>query len=600
MDKMAPATSQADPDWPELRQQRRAIVVVDVVESVRLMQANEADVIDRWRRFVNEVRTELLPAQGGRMVKSLGDGMLLEFETVLAAVNTALESNRRIHAYNIGRAPEAALHLRMGVHETEMVVDEFDIYGAGVNLAARLATLAGPDEIVISPAARDALVPGLDVEIEDLGDCYLKHFAEPQRAYRAGPVGERSIMWSGTSAGVTDRVSIAVIPFAATAEVGAPGLLGEVLADDLIAQLSRLPQLHIVSRLSTTIFRQRELDLKTVAAALGSHYLVHGSCTIVGDKVRLRAQVVDCRDATVVWADALNGSVTDVLGGESPMVDLLTEQVSRALVGAEVRRAVTTPLPSLQSYTILLGAIAMMHRLSLRDFDRSREMLLYLIERHPRATTPRAWLGKWHVMRVAQGWSPNPGSDAREAHLVVAQALDLEPQHSLALAIDGLICAYINKDMDTAGERYEAAVRSNPSESLAWLFQSALHSYKNQGDLAVDCAMRAQHLSPLDPMKYFYDNFTSTAKLSAHDYLGAIDYGNRSLRANRTHGPTLRILAIAQVLAGRPDDARATVADILKVEPTFSVSKFVDRYPGAAASHRSLYADALRAAGLPD
>ena len=598
MDNMAPATSQADPDWPELRQQRRAIVVVDVVESVRLMEANEADVIDRWRRFVKEVRTEVLPAQGGRMVKSLGDGMLLEFETVLGAMNTALEVHRRIPPYNLGRAPVAALHVRVGVHEAEMVVDDFDIYGAGVNLASRLATLAGPGEIVISPAARDALIPGFDVDIEDLGDCYLKHLSEPQRAYRAGPLGNRSVMWTGAATGTTDRACIAVIPFSANGD--ALGVLGEVLADDLIAQLSRLPQLHVVSRLSTTAFRNRELDVKVLANGLGCHYVVHGSCTVNAEKFRLRVQVVDCRDAQVIWADALDGSVSEVLGGESPIVEQLTEQVCHALVGAEVRRAVTLPLPSLQSYTILLGAIALMHRLSPRDFGRSRDMLLYLVERHPRATAPRAWLGKWHVMRVAQGWSPNPIADAHEARSVVAQALDLEPQQSLALAIDGLVCAYINKDLKTAAERYEAAVRANPSESLAWLFQSALHSYSSNGEQAVECAMRAQRLSPLDPMKYYYDNFTSTAKLSANDYAGAIEYGTRSLRANRTHGPTLRILAIAQVLAGRIDDARATIADMMKVEPTFSVSRFLDRYPGAAASHASTYAEALRVAGLPD
>lgn len=588
-----------DAQWPPLRRERRAIVVVDVVESVRLMQAHEADVIDRWRRFVNEVRVELLPLHGGRMVKSLGDGMLLEFESVRSAVNVGLQLNQRVQTYNVGRLEADTLRVRTAVHEAEIVSDEHDVYGTGVNLAARLAALAGPGEVILSAAAREALVPGLDVEIEDLGDCYLKHFSQPQRAYRAGPLGHDLPVWSTPSAGAGEQVGIAVVPFAALGDGGSNGLLGEALADDLIARLSRLGQLHVVSRLSTTAFRARELDLQVVSRTLGCQYVVHGSCAVAADKLRLRAQLVDCRDGAVVWGDALDASVGGVLTGDSPVVDQLTQQVCHALVGAEVQRAVTQPLPTLQSYTILLGAIAMMHRLSVRDFDRSREMLQYLIERHPRATAPRGWLGKWHVMRVAQGWSPNPVADAQQARNVVAQALHLEPEHSLALAIDGLICAYINKDLATAAERYEAAVRVNPSESLAWLFQSALHSYHSRGELAVECAMRAQRLSPLDPMRYYYDNFTSTAKLSADDYLGAIDYGKRSLRANRTHGPTLRILAIAQALAGQMDDARATIREVLLVEPGFSVSRFIERYPGAAAPHTTKYAEALRAAGLP-
>lgn len=584
----------------ELVRARRAIVAVDVVESVRLILAHEDDVIERWRRFVAEIRSEVLPAFGGRLVKSLGDGMLLEFASVIGAVHATLETHRRIRAYNAGRDPSSELHLRAGVHEAEVVIDEIDVYGAGVNLASRLATLAGPDETVISPQARDALVPGLDVDIEDLGNCYLKHFAEPQRAYRAGPLGSQSVMWSGSAVGSTETVSIAVVPFATSGRPDDAPFLGDALADDLIAQLSRLRQLHVVSRLSTMAFRDRAFDLDTIARALACQYVVHGTCSISAGKLRVRAQLVDCRSKAVLWADAFDGTVADVLAGASPVVDQLTREICRTLVEAEVQRAVTMPLPSLQSYTILLGAIALMHRLSLRDFHRSREMLLYLCERHPRATAPRAWLGKWHVMRVAQGWSPNRVADAQEARRVVAQALDLEPEHSLALAIDGLVCAYINKDLVTSAQRYSAAIRSNPNESLAWLFQSALHSYDDRGALAVECAMRAQRLSPLDPMRYYYDNFTSTAKLSANDFEGAIEYGKRSLRANCTHGPTLRILAIAQVLAGRVDEGRETVADILALEPGFSVSGFLERYPGAAAAHAACYADALRAAGLPD
>jgi tetratricopeptide (TPR) repeat protein len=309
---------------------------------------------------------------------------------------------------------------------------------------------------------------------------------------------------------------------------------------------------------------------------------------------------VDCVSREVVWADAIDGSVQEVLSGASSLVDKLTREICHALVKAEVHRSVTSPMPSLQSYTLLLGAIALMHRLALHDFERSREMLLYLCDRHPAATAPRAWLGKWHVMRVAQGWSTDRLADAQQARNIVARALDRDPEHSLALAIDGLICAYISKDLATAAKRYEAALSSNPNESLAWLFQSALYSYSDQGGLSVQCAMQAQRLSPLDPMKYYYDNFTSTAKLSANDYEGSIEYGNRSLRANCTHGATLRILAIAQVLAGHVDESRMTVAKLLDAEPGFSVSRFLERYPGTAAPHALRYADALRIAGLPD
>jgi TolB-like protein len=407
-------------------------------------------------------------------------------------------------------------------------------------------------------------------------------------------------MWSGSAAGSTETMSIAVIPFMAESRTSPAAFLGEALADDLIAQLSRLRQLQVISRLSTTAFRDRDLDLDTLTEKLGCHYVVFGTCTVVGERTRVRIQLVECKTNRVLWADAFDGVVAEVLGGASPIVDQLTEEICRALIEAEVRRSVSAPLPSLQSYTILIGAIALMHRLSLRDFYRARDMLVYLCERHPRATAPRAWLGKWHVLLVAQGWSSDRNTDSQQARSVVAQALDREPENALALAIDGLVCGYINKDFKTAAFRYEAAINSNPNEGLAWLFQSALHSYNSLGKQAVDCAMRAQRLSPLDPMRYYYDNFTSMAKLAAGDCKGAIEYGQRSLRANRTHGSSLRILAIAQVFADQVEEARKTVNEMVLFEPGMSVSKFLERYPGAEAPHAVRYAEALRTAGLPD
>ncbi|MEJ8824724.1 adenylate/guanylate cyclase domain-containing protein [Variovorax humicola] len=587
--------------FPELVRVRRAIVVLDVVESVRLTLQHEDDFIGRWRRFVVEVRDNIIPQHRGRMVKSLGDGMLMEFDTVLGAVNASLEAQQRIRVYNIGREPSAEIHLRIGVHDADVVMDDVDVYGAGVNLAARLATLAGADEVVISPEAHDALVPGFDADIEDLGDCYLKHFTEPQRAYRAGALGRHSASWSGSTAGSGDAVTIAIVPFVAKGDAveGDAAFFGDALVDDVISKLSRSSQINVISRLSTAAFRTRVLDLDAIANALSCQYVVHGTCAISGDKVRVRALLVDCQSKMVLWADAIDGSVADTLAGGSVVVDRLTNEICKGLVHAEVHRCVTNPLPTLKSYTILMGAVAMMHRLSSRDFERSREMLVYLCERHPRATAPRAWLGKWHVMRFAQGLSPERTLDAQLARGVIAQALDLEPEHSLALAIDGLVCAYIKKDLVTAAQRYSAAIQANPNESLAWLFQSALHAYDEQGEQAVACAMRAQRLSPLDPLKYYYDNFTSTAMLSAGDFKGAIAFGKRSLRANCAHGATLRILAIAQVLDGQVDEARKTVSELLSVEPGFTASKFLDRYPGGAATQTNRYVDALRTAGLP-
>jgi adenylate cyclase len=584
---------------PELTRARRAIVVVDVVESVRLMQAFEADVIDRWRRFVNEVVNQVLPVRGGRLVKSLGDGLLLEFENVPSAVAAALEIQGRIPAYNTGHPEAAAMHLRIGLHVADVVVDELDVYGAGVNLAARLVGLAGPGDIVVSSDVREHLLPGLDADIEDLGDCHLRHVNEPVRASRLRTPSSRSALLIGSAAsGAQDAIRVAVLPFCPRSADKALEPLCRVLADDVIAKLSLQSAFAVISRQSSGRFEGRVEAAAVVGGVLGANYLVQGSVAQRGGRLRLFVQVVDAGTDTVVWADRFDSEEAAVMADEDAGVAAAVEGVCKVLVACEVRRAATLPLPTLSSYTILIGAISRLHSLSAKEFERAREMLSYLIDRHPKQAAPKAWLALWHVMRVGQGWSKDAGADATQARALVSAALDIDASNSLSLAVDGLTCAYVNKDFVTAAQRYDAALKANPNESLAWLYRSALLAYHEQGKEAVDAALHAQSLSPIDPIKYYYDNFTSTAMLSAGNLRGTIDYGLRSLRANRMHGPTIRVLAIAYSLAGEMDAARDCVQQMLALEPGFTVSRFRDRYPGRAPAQVDRYARALAAAGL--
>ncbi|MGH6624922.1 MAG: adenylate/guanylate cyclase domain-containing protein, partial [Burkholderiaceae bacterium] len=194
----------------------RSILVVDVVESVRLMQEDEQGTVRRWRTYADHVATQVVPAHGGRLVKSLGDGLMIEFPRAPAAVDAAFALQRLSNIANDGVADGLKLRLRIGIHVSPLIADQHDVYGHGVNLAARLTTLAGPDEIVVSAEVRDQLTPALDADIEDLGECYLKHVQKPIRAFRVGAPGERPIIDPG-NVGRDLRATIAVIPFSARA-----------------------------------------------------------------------------------------------------------------------------------------------------------------------------------------------------------------------------------------------------------------------------------------------------------------------------------------------------------------------------------------------
>src|SRR2546428_414892 len=192
-------------------------------------------------------------------------------------------------------------------------------------------------------------------------------------------------------------------------------------------------------------------------------------------------------------------------------------------------RAQTQSLPTLDGYTLLIGSIAMMHRLSQHDFERSRLMFQALIDRAPRLATPYAWLAKWHVLRVQQGWSADESSDRQLAMGFAKRALDADPDCSLALAIDGFVHTNLLKRLDIASERYDRALRVNPNDSLAWLLKGTMHAFKGEGKQAIEGTRRALRLSPLDPLRYFYDSLAATAALSAGDYarrlaLGKVSY----------------------------------------------------------------------------
>jgi tetratricopeptide (TPR) repeat protein len=286
--------------------------------------------------------------------------------------------------------------------------------------------------------------------------------------------------------------------------------------------------------------------------------------------------------------------------GKDPLIDRVVTEVSAAVMARELQRAQSQALPTLESYTLMMGAIALMHRLSLQDFDRARQMLETLTDRAPRRAVPQAWLAKWHVFRVWQGWSDDPKNDSQLALDCTKRALDADPQCSLALAIDGLVHTNLLKKLDVAQERYDLALRVNPNDSLAWLLKGTLHAFKGEGKAAMKGTQRALKLSPLDPHRFFYDALAATAALSAGRYERAIGLAQHSLRANRTHASTLRALAIAQWQLGREEDARKTVQDLMRVEPTLTVTKYLERFPGSAYETGKIWSSALRNAGVPE
>ena len=374
---------------------------------------------------------------------------------------------------------------------------------------------------------------------------------------------------------------------------------GELLAEEIIRYLSRSPNLHVISRLSTTGLRGREFPASEICRHLATNYVLSGTYSVHDKKISLDAELSEVRSGRIIWSDHFEDDIRFAVSAQQQLTDGVAGAVYTAMLSRELDRTRWQPLPTLESYTLLMSGIALMHRMAPRDFEDAYKMLRTVADRASRQPIPLAWIAKWHVLRVAQGWSNDAAKDGQRALDCSRQALDAEPSCSLALAIDGLVHTHMLRRLDIASERYAAAVEANPSDSIAWLLKGTMHAFRGEGQLAVDHTDHAIRLSPLDPHRYFYESLASTAQLAAHRYEEALRLAKQSYRSNRTHASTLRVMAIAQWQLGHADDARATVRELLRLDPNLTVERYVRLSPAADFDTGKEWAAALRHAGVP-
>ena len=574
----------------------RTVVFADIVESVRLMQRDELTAAKRMRALLLEAAEEIVPSNQGHLLQRLGDGLMLDFSHPRDAAACARALHQRCAELSATLASDDRVLLRIGIHAADILTDDVAFYGHGVNVAARLAALAGPGETVVSAAARDALTAGLDGEIEDLGSCHLKNIASPVRAYRLGP---RNVVAPVPDDQMRLHPTLAVVPLALRGGGREFLPIGEIIADEVIAALSQAPELRVVSRLSTTAFRGRKLQLDDVRTHLGATYVLSGGYRAADDTLIVNVELADTRNSEVLWARSFRARVSGLLAQDDELVNSIVAGASQAVMSTEIARAATRALPTLDAGTLLLGGIGLMHRSDRRDFDKSRLAFEHLIDRYPRYAQPYAYLAEWHVFRVAQGWFDSLEHEAAAALDRVNRALDLDAEDSLALTVNGMVHTNLLRKHDVAKRSYDLALQRNPNAGLAWLHRGTLFAFQGRGREAMEETERAVALSPLDPWRYYYDSLSATAALSAREYERAIALARRSLRANRTHASTLRVIAIASAELGRMDDARDTVAELRELDPSLTVSGYLARSPARGFETSRRWAEALRKAELP-
>lgn len=570
------------------------IAMADVVESVRLMEEDTPSFIERWQGFLAFVAKQL-PQDGGRMRRSLGDGLMLEFASATSCMRALLAMQAWLDEHNRAMQPHQRMHLRIGAHLADLVEDQYDIYGPDVNLSARIATLAGPSEIIISAALRQQLHGWTDTAIDDLGICHLKHVRDPVHAFRVGPPGGAPVMSAQALAPLPSlRPRIAVLPLGPEGDA-APGIDGEALADEVVSALARSDILQVVSRISPGALAD--------AAGMGQDPL--GPAYVLGGRTRpgrgapaLYLELTESLNGHVIWAETFAGALREPSSMQPQLLTQVVATVHGMAIQQEVKASRGRPLPGLEGATLLLASVGLMHRLAPVDMDQARAMLEHLVDRWRRQSIAHSWLSHLHVLRVQQASAASSVHEGAVARAHAAAGVQGEPDSPLVLAFDGHASLHTACNRQAAGDRYAQALRVSSNHSLALLYQAELLALERSGPSAGEMAERALATLSLEPLRYLYEAICAMVMLAGRQQEAAYGLAQQSVQRNPRYVPAWRSLLVSQVETGRLDEARATVPRLLTRQPAFTISAFLAASPLDGELARR-YADALLRAGAP-
>lgn len=571
----------------------KVIAVADIVESVRLMEQGEQAFIVRWHAFV-DFAEEHVGLHSGRLHKSLGDGLMIEFAEPAGCVRAALALQEWFHDLNGTLPPEEQMHLRVGAHVADCVADKYDIYGTDVNVTARIASLAGPGEVVISAALRERLDRSLPLRLDDLGRCHLKHVKQPVHAFRIVRAVDPPVLPAPPIDANGLRATVAILP-AAGSELPREG--GDTVVDGLVTALARSDALQVVSRM-TAVPADPERASQTVLSQVGARYVLTGRGRPLPDGQAFYAELAEAESGHVIWAESFAG-----VPGAPALVDShLRSQVVGAVHGAviqhEMETASTRALRCLEGSTLLLAAMGLMHRLAPLDMDQARCLLEHLLYRWRRHATAHAWLAHLHMLRLQQAATGFAREEAAMAHAHAGAAIQADPGSALVLALAGHACLHGLRNVEAANERYSQALSARPQHSLAQLLRAELLALCGSGRAARVLAARARASLALEPLRYLYDAIGALAALADGDPASAAQLAQQSLHRNPRYLAAWRMLVVALVEAERLGEARAAQQQLLRRHPAFTVQGFV----GSMAMDPHLegrFAEGLHKAGVP-
>jgi TolB-like protein len=392
---------------------------------------------------------------------------------------------------------------------------------------------------------------------------------------------------------------MAVLPFRALASESDEAILGDWLAEDISRSLSRSRLLSVISHLSCRQFVSMPFDLGTIRNDLKADFCLYGSLRRQGGTLRVNVDFIDTASGRILFTREMAGPAEGFLNQAETGLAPIVQSIGAAIADEAIAHAGNLPVHDIADHRLLIAGVGQMHQPTLRAFARSRELIEEARRRAPRVPEIHAWLAKWYVLSVFNGWSTDARQETQLALDSTARALDLSPDNSFALTIDGFAHSNLVRRLDIADQRYDSALKSNPNEALGWLLKGALHTFRNEGEAAVKASETACRLSPMDPFASYYDMHAAGAYLTVGQYDRALDLAERSHRKNDRNLSTLRIKIFAAYHQGRSEVMRDAAAELMRRQPGFTIHNYLRTHPSADSDMGRRMKTALAAANIP-
>jgi TolB-like protein len=576
----------------EERIQRRlaAILAIDVVGYSRLTERDEVGTLATLKSRRREILQPMISKHHGRIVKLIGDGALIEFGSAVNAVDCAVELQKAMDIANADLAGDRRIVLRAGINLGDVMVEGNDLYGDGVNVAARLESLSEPGGLCISGSVFEQINGKLSHSFVSLGPQALKNIDRPIQTYRLAGKDGAAAVTSAVELSLPVKPSIVVLPFVNMSADAEQAYFVDGLTEDLITDLSKVPELFVIARNSSFAYKGRSVDTRQIARELGVKYVLEGSARRVADRVRINAQLIDAPAGGHIWADRFDRDLADIFAAQDEVVGKIVEGLAGKLAAANLKERYRPT--NLGAYDLYLRGRA--------EWAHSTEAgvaAIPLFERAIALDPNYADAYRWLAISQCEAWvfRNHPMNPLRQQSMASARkAIELDPENSGTHWVLAFILL-LERQWDESAKEYEISLRLNPNDADAWANFGDLKTYEGRGVEALACIEKALRLNPRPPSWYFW--LLGGAQSAAGKYEEAV----KTLRNDATYRTESRV-NLASILArlGRFQEAREEATLYLATNPHFKISHWVKSQPYRDLALRDMYVEGLHKAGFPE